>query len=351
MLTLHNLAACPSHLNHHQRSQNLQNRSAVLPSTSAYNSNSAHSSSSSSPSPRHHSIPQQKKMSLISNMFKGLNEESTQPSNADTSLIDYQKSEFRRYWMPDSTGRECYECKEKFSAFRRRHHCRLCGQIFCGKCSNRQVNGAELGYSGVLRLCTFCADQVEDYIVERACGTAVDPNLSVDFLDNNANTSENENPADRIILEKAHFLPANPPGPEYFLSRGRGELTIDASESSLFPIGKYTPHGSQDSYTSGKTESHYLEKQFEEKTESLLDGLLKREHLDVDVWKPLLLGLTKKVIKTVLPKMMKMPEALNVLEFIHIKKLAVKENRRKMPSYEIIRGVSFTKSLAHTSML
>ena len=60
-------------------------------------------------------------------------------------LNDYERSEFRRYWMPDSSIKECYECHEKFSAFRRKHHCRLCGQIFCGKCSKHTVNGAALG--------------------------------------------------------------------------------------------------------------------------------------------------------------------------------------------------------------
>lgn len=47
--------------------------------------------------------------------------------------------------MPDSSGRECYECQERFTAFRRRHHCRLCGQIFCSKCCGVQVSGSLLG--------------------------------------------------------------------------------------------------------------------------------------------------------------------------------------------------------------
>lgn len=71
--------------------------------------------------------------------------EETTTGKMPDKLIDYQKSEFKKYWMPDSTGKECYECYEQFSAFRRKHHCRLCGQIFCGKCSNRQINGADLG--------------------------------------------------------------------------------------------------------------------------------------------------------------------------------------------------------------
>ena len=90
------------------------------------------------------------------------------------TLVDYHKSEFKRYWMPDSTGKDCYECRGRFTLTRRRHHCRLCGQIFCSKCSNRQVSGAELGYSGVLRLCNFCANQVESYSSDRIHTTPAD---------------------------------------------------------------------------------------------------------------------------------------------------------------------------------
>ncbi|KAK0404001.1 hypothetical protein QR680_017234 [Steinernema hermaphroditum] len=85
-------------------------------------------------------------------------------SSNRAKLEDYNQSAFKRYWMPDSTGKECYECQEKFTAFRRRHHCRLCGQIFCSKCSSAQVPGALLGYMGDLRLCSYCARIVESYL-------------------------------------------------------------------------------------------------------------------------------------------------------------------------------------------
>ncbi|EJD76582.1 FYVE zinc finger family protein [Loa loa] len=83
----------------------------------------------------------------FASVFKGQNPD----------LLDYERSDFRRYWMPDSSGRECYECQERFTPFRRRHHCRLCGQIFCSKCCGVQVSGSLLGYTGDLRLCTYCA--------------------------------------------------------------------------------------------------------------------------------------------------------------------------------------------------
>ncbi|XP_065829156.1 rabenosyn-5-like [Oscarella lobularis] len=38
-------------------------------------------------------------------------------------------------WVPDSQATVCYDCKKSFSVSRRRHHCRLTGQVICGKCS------------------------------------------------------------------------------------------------------------------------------------------------------------------------------------------------------------------------
>ena len=38
-------------------------------------------------------------------------------------------------WMPDELCQTCYSCDAEFTVFRRRHHCRLCGQIFCSNCA------------------------------------------------------------------------------------------------------------------------------------------------------------------------------------------------------------------------
>ncbi|TNN37228.1 1-phosphatidylinositol 3-phosphate 5-kinase [Liparis tanakae] len=67
-----------------------------------------------------------------------------------------QDSDLKQYWMPDSQCKECYDCNEKFTTFRRRHHCRLCGQIFCSRCCNQEIPGKFMGYTGDLRSCTYC---------------------------------------------------------------------------------------------------------------------------------------------------------------------------------------------------
>lgn len=42
-------------------------------------------------------------------------------------------------WIPDSAVRRCNQCSVEFSFFNRRHHCRLCGKIFCANCTGQRV--------------------------------------------------------------------------------------------------------------------------------------------------------------------------------------------------------------------
>ncbi|CAH1155707.1 unnamed protein product [Phaedon cochleariae] len=81
-----------------------------------------------------------------------------------SNLQDYGDTELKQYWMPDSVSKECYECSEKFTTFRRRHHCRVCGQIFCSQCCNQQIPGKIFGCTGDLRVCTYCCKVVLSYL-------------------------------------------------------------------------------------------------------------------------------------------------------------------------------------------
>ncbi|XP_074643443.1 1-phosphatidylinositol 3-phosphate 5-kinase-like isoform X3 [Tubulanus polymorphus] len=78
-------------------------------------------------------------------------------------LQAYKDSDFKQYWMPDDNCKECFECSDKFTTFRRRHHCRICGQIFCSRCCNQEVPGHIFGYTGELRVCTYCCKVVLSY--------------------------------------------------------------------------------------------------------------------------------------------------------------------------------------------
>uniref|UniRef100_A0A6B2EHR2 1-phosphatidylinositol-3-phosphate 5-kinase n=1 Tax=Phlebotomus kandelakii TaxID=1109342 RepID=A0A6B2EHR2_9DIPT len=79
-------------------------------------------------------------------------------------LQSYRDTELQRFWMPDAKSKECYECTQKFSTFRRKHHCRLCGQIFCSKCCNQVVPGKIIKCSEPLKVCTYCSKIVLRYL-------------------------------------------------------------------------------------------------------------------------------------------------------------------------------------------
>ena len=38
-------------------------------------------------------------------------------------------------WIPDARVHRCFACNVEFSMFRRKHHCRSCGRIFCAACT------------------------------------------------------------------------------------------------------------------------------------------------------------------------------------------------------------------------
>ena len=42
-------------------------------------------------------------------------------------------------WTDDNTVNSCHNCKDDFTFLNRRHHCRLCGKIFCHTCSNYYI--------------------------------------------------------------------------------------------------------------------------------------------------------------------------------------------------------------------
>lgn len=61
-------------------------------------------------------------------------------------------------WQADSARKTCSSsnCDRMFTMFRRRHHCRRCGQLFCGYCSRSRVCLEALG-SHPQRVCDGCS--------------------------------------------------------------------------------------------------------------------------------------------------------------------------------------------------
>ncbi|EGE82365.2 hypothetical protein RJZ56_005459 [Blastomyces dermatitidis] len=68
----------------------------------------------------------------------------------------------KEFWMRDENAKDCFHCGEPFSTFRRKHHCRTCGQIFDAKCTSL-IPGADFGNSGSIRVCRPCESKIIAY--------------------------------------------------------------------------------------------------------------------------------------------------------------------------------------------
>ncbi|XP_044485341.1 1-phosphatidylinositol-3-phosphate 5-kinase FAB1B-like isoform X2 [Mangifera indica] len=78
----------------------------------------------------------------------------------------------RDFWMPDQSCRVCYECDSQFTLFNRRHHCRLCGRIFCGQCTANSVPAPSVESDSPwkewenIRVCNYCFKQWQQQSVD-----------------------------------------------------------------------------------------------------------------------------------------------------------------------------------------
>mmetsp|Transcript_25105 Transcript_25105/g.35394 ORF Transcript_25105/g.35394 Transcript_25105/m.35394 type:complete len:131 (-) Transcript_25105:70-462(-) len=62
----------------------------------------------------------------------------------------------KKSWIKDEEALECMSCKTAFTVVNRRHHCRNCMGIFCGKCSNKRMAILRSGSTKPQRVCTSC---------------------------------------------------------------------------------------------------------------------------------------------------------------------------------------------------
>eukprot|EP00038_Savillea_parva_P002132 m.110886 g.110886 ORF g.110886 m.110886 type:complete len:929 (+) comp10733_c0_seq2:260-3046(+) len=59
-------------------------------------------------------------------------------------------------WIKDSATKQCMLCTVVFTKRRRRHHCRHCGRVVCGKCSEHRTVHAEYKKKKGVRTCDQC---------------------------------------------------------------------------------------------------------------------------------------------------------------------------------------------------
>ena len=83
----------------------------------------------------------------------------------------------RVVWEPDDEAFECRVCESDFSTTRRKHHCRQCGRVVCGSCSEQEKKVA--GYDGPQRVCSECYSKPETQTLGDRCNELMEVGTNV----------------------------------------------------------------------------------------------------------------------------------------------------------------------------
>lgn len=127
---------------------------------------------------------------------------------------DLEETPQKQFWMPDKFCRVCYSCEEAFTMYRRRHHCRMCGQIFCNGCSSFYIDGKIFNTLGLVRACKLCFEQQIDRI--DFDGKLPRPKLTVESkvsMDSTAESQFQHQVPPRPIITAISAAGVVPPGP------------------------------------------------------------------------------------------------------------------------------------------
>jgi hypothetical protein len=71
-------------------------------------------------------------------------------------LADEAAKARRPEWIRNNKSKECFGCCRRFTIFKRRHHCRNCGLLFCSSCCSSRTPILSMGYQKPVRVCNNC---------------------------------------------------------------------------------------------------------------------------------------------------------------------------------------------------
>ena len=197
----------------------------------------------------------------------------------------------KEYWMPDESTKACTTCDRLFTAIRRKHHCRVCGLIYCSDCCEVVRHGKETS-----RMCLRCQ----------------------------RSSSSQSTPSGQAPLSP-HF-----PNTE---SSPKSQMDSSPLQSS--------------DYSDVDTGNPYSQSQ--DYCQTLLalecDRLFQDTTIPPD-WKPLILKFVKQAVDSISLETYPRGDEMDINHYLRIVKLVHKDSTLS----EYFNGVAFLKNIAHKKM-
>mgnify|MGYP001207303608 CR=1 FL=1 len=216
----------------------------------------------------------------------------------------------REYWMPDRLCKVCYSCEDAFTMYRRRHHCRMCGQVFCDRCSSYYIDGLWINLQGPVRACKFCNEQL---------ATRIEKESNKVRLFSATNQSQS-------FAEEMRRLSIQQPTPDYHSNLG----TMKES------------HQAKIQYT------NELQQRASEHLQRIVEHMLStfKIRVNVQLWRDIIVNLVKEVVSTVDPTV-RHGDSMDIRNYVKIKIIP----GGSMEGSVYVDGVVFRKNVCHKKMV
>lgn len=140
------------------------------------------------------------------------------PPVASDGVISQLRSKLlsKEFWMRDENAKDCFHCGEPFSTFRRKHHCRTCGQIFDSKCT-LLIPGDRFGQPMSIRVCRPCEaminaheDDSSEFSDSEQSQIAVNPRVSELGFGNSSRASGDDDDTSSVVSQPAEHVMKTP---------------------------------------------------------------------------------------------------------------------------------------------
>lgn len=64
-------------------------------------------------------------------------------------------------WIPDHVSTSCMQCKQLFTFYKRRHHCRSCGNLICSNCLSSTFVVPGIDTNRIMKACSSCMNRIK----------------------------------------------------------------------------------------------------------------------------------------------------------------------------------------------
>ncbi len=250
----------------------------------------------------------------IWNKFIGIFSSKSEKITKETLPMPNDKT----MWVPDEKAPTCYNCQKQFSPiFLRKHHCRICGNVFCKDCSSKSVDGKYWGSKKEIKVCDYCHEmykKLDETLVETTIGNTHNYIEDIDSIEDNMKNLKRETKLSEYCKNYKKETE------EYYKF-----LQMDRKSEEQ---------------VKNDFDSYYdcLVKHF-------IEVVLRNEGL-YEKWFDKIYELTKKTIASVNPSFKDLKDTMNINDYINIKTIQYRDNSL----CKVIDGYAFQKNVTSKTM-